>query len=64
VRGSGAGRTDDIVVRAEEAVDPSVLLRAALVEEVVDGAVEAGIAVLGAAAERVGGVVEAGVGVE
>lgn len=56
--------TDDVVVRTEEAIDPGVLLRAALVEEVVDRAVEAGVAVLGAAAEGIGGVVEARVGVD
>lgn len=55
------GRPDNVVVGAEEAIDPSVLSSTAKVLEIVHGTVEAGIAVLGAAAQRfrlvVGGVV-------
>lgn len=45
------GWTDDVVVGAEEAVHPGVLGSAAEVLEVVHRTVEAGVTVLGAAAE-------------
>jgi hypothetical protein len=64
VRGRRVGRADDVVVGAEEPVGPRVLLSAAHVGQVVHGADEPGVAVLGAAAEGVAGKVEAGVSVD
>lgn len=61
MRGSGVGRAHDVVVGAEEAVYPGVLLGAAHLEKVVDRAIESCVAILGAAAEGVAGEVEAGV---
>lgn len=45
------GRPDNVVVGAEEAVDPSILGSTAKVLEVVHGTVEAGVTILGAAAQ-------------
>lgn len=47
---SCVGRPDNVVVGAEEAVDPSVLGSTAEVLEVVHGTVEAGVTILSAAA--------------
>jgi hypothetical protein len=54
---SSVGGSNNIVILAEEAVDPCLLVLTSHVEEVVNGAVEAGIAVLDTAAERLGGIV-------
>src|SRR6478735_6022165 len=54
---SSVGGSNDVIVLAEEAVDPGLLLLTSHVEEIVNGAVEAGITVLDTAAERLGGVV-------
>ena len=59
---SGVGRTHDVVVCAEEAVGPGVLLGATNVEEVIYRTLKASVTILGTTAKSVGGVVEAGVG--
>jgi hypothetical protein len=57
VSGGSVRGSDNVVVGTEEAVHPSLLLLAAEVKEIVNGAVEAGIAVLSTAAEGLAGVV-------
>lgn len=59
IRGS-----NNVVVLAEEAVDPCLLLLTSHVEDVVNGTVEASITVLDTAAERLGGIVVGVVGLD
>lgn len=62
VGGGGAGDADDVVVLGKEAVSPGGLDLGPQVDVVVDGAVEAGVTVQGAAAQRLGGKVGRRVG--
>lgn len=52
----------NVVISTEESISPGVLHAAAHVEEVVHGALEPGVAVLVATAERLAGIVGFGVG--
>lgn len=61
---SSVGGSNNVVVLAEEAVDPGLLLLTSHVEEVVNRAVEASITVLDTTAERLGGVVVGVVGLD
>jgi hypothetical protein len=61
---SSVGGSNNIVVLAEEAVDPGLLLLTSHVEEVVNGTVEASITILDTAAKRLGGVVVRVVGLD
>lgn len=62
VGGRSSWNTHDVVVGTEESVSPGVLHAAAHVEEVVHGALEPGVAILVATAERLAGIVRLRVG--